>query len=173
VSTSDFRRIARGARFAARALVVGGALVAWDTGNAPIASARTASETVACRDPEDELEAEPDALMKPRRYQPCQPRPPLRPMQPSRCSPRAQRLLYAQVDKYCHAQRACNPQRDRCEILDKKIRYGYGCTNAREVLQQQCFRSGDPRYEDHMDELTQAFKSLRRCIELQEDKCPR
>jgi hypothetical protein len=168
VSTEKLRRVKRGASFAGRALLMVTSLVAWDTGNPQVASARTELAPAAC---ESDSVADLDALSKPRRYQPCKPSPPNQSSQTGRCSARAHRLLYAQVDKYCHAERACNPQRDACEILDKKIRYGYGCTNAREVLQQQCYRKGDPRYEDHMDELGKAFKSLRRCIDLQTDKC--
>jgi hypothetical protein len=77
------------------------------------------------------------------------------------------------VEKYCHASVKCNPQQDACEIIDKKVRNGYGCTNAREIMQSQCWRPGDAGYHDHMRELKIAFEHLRDCIALQEKKCPR
>jgi hypothetical protein len=168
VSSNRGYRIQRGAGFAARSLVMLASLVAWDTSSPQVASAGTEAPPVEC----GEDSADVRGLAKPRRYQPCKPRQPL-PANPGRCSDRAHRLLYAQVDKYCHAPRGCSPQADACEIIDKKIRYGYGCTDAREVLQGQCFRPGDARYHDHMDELEKAYKSLRKCIAIQEKKCPR
>jgi hypothetical protein len=138
--------VKRGGALALRALVLVGALVAGDV----------------------------DALAQPPAQPPCK-----RPAQnhapsPRRCSDRAFRLLYAQVHKYCHLrERKCSAQADACEVVDKKIRAGYGCTDAREVLQSQCYRAGDPGYTEHMGEIRSAYISLRRCIDVQNDKCVR
>jgi hypothetical protein len=139
--------VKRGRAFALRALVVVGALVAGDI----------------------------DALAGPRKEQPCSRSPQNnRPAPQRRCSDRAFRLLYAQVHKYCHLrERKCSAQADACEVVDKKIRAGYGCTDAREVLQSQCYRAGDPGYTEHMGEIRSAYISLRRCIDVQNDQCVR
>ncbi len=49
---------------------------------------------------------------------------------------------------------------------------GNGCTNAREIMQSQCWRPGDAGYMTHMNELTIAHQHLRECIALQDKNCP-
>lgn len=92
--------------------------------------------------------------------------------QQRRCSQAVFNRLYAQVGAYCKQKpRSCNRQTDSCSALTAKISAGYGCTNARELVQQQCYKPGDPGYEGHMDQISQANASLRNCIALQDEKC--
>jgi hypothetical protein len=93
--------------------------------------------------------------------------------QQRRCSQTVFNRLYSQVGAYCKQKpRSCNRQTDSCSSLTAKISAGYGCTNARELVQQQCYKPGDPGYEGHMDQISQANAALRNCIAIQDDKCP-
>lgn len=93
--------------------------------------------------------------------------------QQRRCSQAVFNRLYAQVQVYCKQQaRSCSKQTDTCQSATAKVAAGYGCTNARELVQKQCYRPGDPGYEGHMDQVAQANAALRKCIEVQDEKCP-
>jgi hypothetical protein len=93
--------------------------------------------------------------------------------QQRRCSQAVFNRLYSQVGMYCKQQpRACNRQTDSCSSLTAKISAGYGCTNARELVQQQCYRPGDPGYQGHMEQISEANAALRKCIDIQNEKCP-
>jgi hypothetical protein len=93
--------------------------------------------------------------------------------QQRRCSQTVFNRLYGQVGKYCkQAPRSCNRQTDTCSSLSAKISAGYGCTDARELVQQQCYRPGDPGYQGHMAQISEANAALRNCKAIQDDKCP-
>jgi hypothetical protein len=93
--------------------------------------------------------------------------------QQRRCSQAVFNRLYSQVGMYCKQQpRACNRQTDSCSSLAAKVSAGYGCTNARELVQQQCYRPGDPGYQGHMEQISEANAALRKCISIQDEKCP-
>jgi hypothetical protein len=70
--------------------------------------------------------------------------------------------LYSQVGMYCKQQpRACNRQTDSCSSLTAKVSAGYGCTNARELVQQQCpaaLVSGDLDYDPEYRDVAHAFQ---------------
>lgn len=93
--------------------------------------------------------------------------------QQRRCSQAVFNRLYAQVGVYCKQQpRSCSKQTDTCQSATAKVSAGYGCTNARELVQQQCYRPGDPGYQGHMGQIAEANAALRKCIEVQDEKCP-
>jgi hypothetical protein len=62
-------------------------------------------------------------------------------------------------------------QTDTCATATAKVAAGYGCTSLRALIQQKCFRPGDPRYEEHMEQLAQAYAALRNCQAVLSVKC--
>lgn len=91
--------------------------------------------------------------------------------QQRRCSQNVFNRLYRQVGKYCKERpRACK-QTDACGTLTEKISAGYGCTDARELVQQQCYRPGDAGYQGHMAQISEANAAVRKCIDIQTEKC--
>lgn len=109
---------------------------------------------------------------------PQQPQPPCnnQPSQssPYRCSQKVHDALKEQVDGYCkvkNQEMSCNMQNDTCESAGKKVSLGYGCTNSRELMQQQCYKPGDAGYKGHMIAIKQAYQALRSCLTVQTEKC--
>jgi hypothetical protein len=94
--------------------------------------------------------------------------------QPRRCSDTVFNRLYAQVKMYCKSageDLGCKKQTDTCESATKKVSLAYGCLDAREVVQQQCYRPGDEGYKGHMKQIAQVSAMLRNCLDIQEAKC--
>jgi len=109
---------------------------------------------------------------KPQPKPSCSQQPPA--TQTRRCSDEVFARLYGQVIHYCKqkdVEMACKKQTDTCESATEKVALSYGCTNARELVQQQCYRPGDEGYKGHMLQLAQANATLRNCLEVQEAKC--
>jgi hypothetical protein len=114
--------------------------------------------------------AKPKPRPKPCNNQPQNPRPG---QQQRRCSDKVHNRLYFDVVRFCkRPPRACSKQTDTCESATAKVAANYGCTTAREQLQQACYRTGDPGYAGHMDEVEQAYEALAKCLKVQDDKCP-
>jgi hypothetical protein len=89
-----------------------------------------------------------------------------------RCSEAVYVPLYAQIGEHCKRRpRSCSGQTDSCSSISAKISAGYACTNARELVQQQCYRPGDPGYPGHMKAVAEAHAALRNCISIQDEKC--
>ncbi|WP_143306258.1 eCIS core domain-containing protein [Chitinophaga vietnamensis] len=78
--------------------------------------------------------------------------------------------LVEEMHKYYDKERSCNSY-DTCESATAKVAAGYGAVDARTVLQQKCFSPGDPKYEEHMEEIAKASKALRNCIAIMTEKC--
>lgn len=72
---------------------------------------------------------------------------------------------------FCNKPRSCSMQGDSCESATAKVAAGYGCVDARVVLQQRCFHKGDPGYERHMQQIAQASAALRNCQDIMAAKC--
>lgn len=119
----------------------------------------------------------PEVAAGPSKPQPkpsCSQQPPSPAAQPRRCSQTVFNRLYGQVQHYCKQggqAMSCKKQTDSCDSATEKVALGYGCTNARELVQQQCYRPGDAGYEGHMRQIAQANATLRNCLEVQEAKC--
>lgn len=96
---------------------------------------------------------------------------PTEPPRSKRCSDELWDKLYAEMKKVCGQERRCTIQGDNCESATAKVAAGYACTSAREHIQSKCFRPGDPGYEDHMKQIAQAYRALRKCKEVQTAKC--
>jgi hypothetical protein len=112
--------------------------------------------------------AKPPGSQQPCNNQPQNPQPGQR-----RCSNKVHNRLYFDVNRFCKQRpRSCSKQTDTCQSATAKVAAGYGCTTAREQLQQQCYRKGDPGYEGHMGQVAQAYASLEKCQEVQAEKCP-
>jgi hypothetical protein len=112
------------------------------------------------------------ALARPRRNQPqCNKPPANQPPQQRRCSNLVFNRLYFDVGRFCKTDSRSCKQTDDCQSATKKVSLGYGCTNAREQVQQQCYRPGDPGYQGHMAQIAEANAALRKCLDVQADKC--
>ena len=73
--------------------------------------------------------------------------------------------------KWCDKPRSCSFQGDSCASATAKVAAGYGCVDARTVLQQKCFKPGDPGYETHMQQIAEASAALRNCIVVMRARC--
>jgi hypothetical protein len=79
--------------------------------------------------------------------------------------------LYAEMKTFCNAPRSCSKQGDSCTSATAKVAAGYGCVGLRTTIQKECFKPGDPGYEDHMAQIAQASEALRTCIKVMTAKC--
>lgn len=88
------------------------------------------------------------------------------------CTPAA---ISAFVDNmhatWCDKPRSCSMQGDSCASATAKVAAGYGCVDARTVLQQKCFAPGAVHYETHMQQISEASAALRNCLSVMSAKC--
>jgi hypothetical protein len=87
------------------------------------------------------------------------------------CTPAEVTALNLTMHGFCDQPRRCNMQTDTCATATAKVAAGYGCTSFRALIQQKCFKPGDPGYEDHMKQLAQAYAALRNCQAVMSAKC--
>jgi hypothetical protein len=88
-----------------------------------------------------------------------------------RCTQAEIDALNAALHQFCDKPRRCRMQLDTCETATAKIAAGYGCVDGRVVLQQRCFRKGDPLYEEHMQQIAQVYAAIRNCESIAREKC--
>jgi Domain of unknown function (DUF4157)/Novel toxin 16 len=79
--------------------------------------------------------------------------------------------LNATMHGFCDQPRRCNMSTDTCATATAKVAAGYGCTSLRTLIQQKCFKPGDPRYENHMKQLAREYAALRNCQAVMSAKC--
>lgn len=88
------------------------------------------------------------------------------------CTPDAIRSFVQNMhDTWCDKPRSCSLQGDTCASATAKVAAGYGCVDARTVLQQKCFSPGAPLYETHMQQIAEASQALRNCLEVMRNRC--
>lgn len=88
-----------------------------------------------------------------------------------KCSEATIALLNKAMHQFCDKPRSCSMQGDTYETATAKVAAGYGCVDARVVLQQKCFSPGDPGYENHMKQIAQVYAALRNCQAVMAAKC--
>lgn len=88
-----------------------------------------------------------------------------------KCTPAEIVALNTAMHVFCDKPRSCSMQADNCQSATAKVAAGYGCVDARVVLQQKCFSPGDPGYENHMKQIAQASAALRNCLAVMAAKC--
>ena len=97
--------------------------------------------------------------------------PSIAPMTSGGCTAAEVAALVTAMHSFCDQPRRCNMLTDTCATATAKVAAGYGCTSFRTLIQQKCFRPGDPRYEGHMEQLAQAYAALRNCQAVMSAKC--
>ena len=87
------------------------------------------------------------------------------------CTPAEVTALNTEMHSYCDQPRRCNMQTDTCATSTAKVAAGNGCVSLRTLIQQKCFRPGDPGYHTHMQQIAQASAALKNCHGVQSAKC--
>ncbi|MGH8630774.1 MAG: eCIS core domain-containing protein [Burkholderiales bacterium] len=88
-----------------------------------------------------------------------------------KCTPAEIEAMNIALHVFCNKPRSCSMQGDTCESATAKVAAGIGCVDGRTVLQQRCFKKGDPGYESHMEQIAQASAALRNCQQVMAAKC--
>jgi hypothetical protein len=90
---------------------------------------------------------------------------------PRRCATAEWNRLYPAMKTFCDQPRSCSIQLDNCASAIAKVAAGYGCTEVRENIQRNCYAPGDPGYKSHMQQIAEAYASLRNCLTVMSEKC--
>jgi Domain of unknown function (DUF4157)/Novel toxin 16 len=88
----------------------------------------------------------------------------------SRCSAAVVNLLHQAVKAACRGY-SCSMQRDTCASATAKVSAGYACIAAREKMQRDCWRPGDPGYQGHMQQIADVYAANRHCLNVMAAKC--
>jgi hypothetical protein len=88
----------------------------------------------------------------------------------SRCSDAVVAVLHAAVKRACRNYR-CTMQGDTCATATAKVAAGHACIAAREKMQKDCWRPGDPGFEGHMQQIGDSYAARRRCEQVMMEKC--
>jgi hypothetical protein len=87
-----------------------------------------------------------------------------------KCSDALVTLLHEAVKKACKGY-SCSMQTDTCASATAKVAAGYACIAAREKMQRDCWKPGDPGYEGHMRQIADVYAANRHCQKVMSEKC--
>jgi len=87
-----------------------------------------------------------------------------------RCAEAQYQTWRAAMKKHCGDVRACDPL-DDCPSATAKVLAFLACIGARQEIQDNCFRPGDPGYVGHMKQIADLGRGLDNCLRVMTAKC--
>jgi cell division protein FtsL len=87
------------------------------------------------------------------------------------CTQEYKNAITEEYHNLCDAGNSCSERLDNCASATAKVGRRQACVKMRTDFQQKCFNPGDPKYEEHMEQIANQSAGLANCIEVMHIVC--